>query len=118
MPNLRLRKAGTGWNALPRWGAPELMQVLREVAAMLDTLHLKPPIVVSKIVPAAAAAGSTVTIYGSGFKQFNQQEVFFSEYPNNFIAAPEVAADGHSMTFRVPASLQLISCPPRENRYS
>lgn len=98
---------------LPRKNSPELRQVLSDVTRMLRTLHLKPPVVVTKILPASAPPGATVTIYGSGFNLFSRPaEVFFREYPNNPMPPPEIAADGKSLTFQVPTSIQKISCPP------
>jgi len=100
-------------DTLPRKDSPELRKVLTDVARMLRTLHFKPPIVVTKIVPAAAPPGATVTIYGSGFNLLDRPaQVLFREYPNNSMPAPEVAADGKSLTFQVPTSIQKISCPP------
>ena len=100
-------------NALPRKDSPELRQVISDVTRMLRTLRLKPPIVITKIVPASAPPGATVTIYGSGFKLLDRPaEVSFREFPNNSMPPPQVAADGKSLTFQVPASIDKISCPP------
>jgi hypothetical protein len=99
-------------NALPRKDSPELRQVLSDVTRMLRTLHLKPPLVVTKIVPVSAPPGATVTIYGSGFNLLNHPaEVSFREYPNNSMPAAVVAADGKSLTFLVPTSIRKMSCP-------
>src|SRR5881409_1385434 len=38
-------------NALPKKGAPELTLVFRQVAQMLKTLQLKPPMIISKVDP-------------------------------------------------------------------
>lgn len=99
-------------SSLPHTGSPELKRALSDVTWMLRTLHLKPPIEVSRIIPAGAPPGSTVTIYGRGFNLTDRPTVFFSEYPNNFMANPKIAADGRSMTFQIPDSIQTISCPP------
>src|SRR5579864_5029811 len=59
-------------NALPKKGAQELTLVFRQVAQMLKTLQLKPPMIISKVDPDSALPGATITIYGSGFNLFNQ----------------------------------------------
>lgn len=100
-------------NDLPMKGTRELKHVLTEVTQMLRSLQLNPPIVVSKLDPPTASPGATVTIYGSGFNALNQAaEVRFHEFPNNPMPAPTVAADGRSLTFQVPTSINMISCPP------
>jgi hypothetical protein len=99
-------------NQLPKKGSPELTAVFTEVAAMLKTLHLKPPIVVSRVDPQSAPPGATVTIYGDGFNLINQTEVVsFLDFPNNSMPNPVVAEDGKSMTFEVPTSIDTVSCP-------
>jgi hypothetical protein len=99
-------------NVLPRKWPLELTGVFTEVAEMLRTLELKPPVTISRIDPQSAPPGSTVTIYRNGFNLLNQApEVRFSEFPNNPMAAPVVAADGKSLTFEVPTSTNMISCP-------
>jgi hypothetical protein len=60
-------------NSLPRKGSPELEQAFVEVVAMLRTLDLKLPIVISKVSPQTAPPGETVTIYGSGFTLLNSK---------------------------------------------
>ena len=98
-------------NSLPKKGGPELKKVFDEVVAMLKTLHLKPPIVISRVSPQSAPPGATVTIYGSGLNLINETEVVsFSDFPNNPMPAPVIATDGKSLTFQVPASLNTISC--------
>ena len=54
-------------NALPHKGSPELAHVLDQVVSMLRTLVLKPPVVITKIVPTSAPPGATVTVNGTGF---------------------------------------------------
>lgn len=99
-------------NSLPKKGSSELALIFREVAQMLKTLELKPPIVISKVDPQSVAPGMTVTIYGSGFNLFNQASVVqFRAFPNNPMPAPTVAPDGQSLAFQVPTSINTISCP-------
>ena len=95
-------------DALPKKGDPELNRMLRDVAAMLRTLVLKPPILISSIDPAAAPPGATVTIYGSGFGLHDLQPLLTPQtgVPLSATAAP----DGKSMSFAVPASKNIISC--------
>lgn len=103
----------TDVNRLPRKGTPGLRHVFSDVVAMLKTLNMKPPIVISALDPPSAPPGSTVTIYGSGFRVPNYStDVSFSDFPNNPMAAPIVAADGKSLTFRIPVSINTISCQP------
>ena len=98
-------------NSLPKKGSLELTHIFGEVVAMLKTLHLKPPIIISRVYPQSAPPGTTVTIYGGGFKLSNYSTaVIFSHFPNNSMAAPIIAADGKSLTFEVPTSIDTISC--------
>jgi len=100
-------------NALPSKDSLELKRVFGEVREMLQTLQLKPPIIISKIDPQSSSPGARVTIYGSGFNLFNHgAEVRFKEFPNNPMPDPVIAADGNSLTFEVPTSISTISCPP------
>jgi hypothetical protein len=98
-------------NALPRIGSPALKQVFAEVRAMLKTLVLKPPIVISKIDPHSAAPDGQVTIRGSGFTipGFHIAPQF-AELPNLQLPNLEIAPDGTSLVFQVPSSIQTISC--------
>jgi len=98
-------------NALPKKGSPELRQVLSDVVTMLKTLNLKPPIVISSVVPQSAPSGATVTLHGSGFdlRGYNLA-LSFRDFPNNPMPLPKVAADGKSLTFEVPTSRSTISC--------
>jgi hypothetical protein len=101
----------TDVNRLPRKSSPELRHVFSEVVAMLKTLDLKPPILITKVDPPSAPPGAIVTIYGSGFDMPNfTMAVSFNDFPNNPMPAPTIAADGRSLTFRVPASRNTISC--------
>jgi hypothetical protein len=98
-------------NDLPKEGSPELKDAFADVIVMLKTLQLKPPITISKIDPQSTSPGASVTIYGTGFNVLNQSaEVRFSEFPNNPMPAPIVAADGKSLLFTVPTSINTISC--------
>jgi hypothetical protein len=101
----------TDVNRLPGKNSPELRHIFRDVVAMLKTLDLKPPIFITKVDPQSAAPSTTVTIYGSGFSVPNFNiAVSFSDFPNNFMPAPIIAADGKSLTFKVPTSINTISC--------
>src|SRR5439155_429176 len=103
----------TDINALPRKDSPELAKVLDQVVRMLRTLVLKPPVVITKIAPASAAAGATVTVYGRGFALPGQRaSATFEEFPNSARLVTRVAPDGRSLTFVVPASITKIACPP------
>jgi len=96
-------------NSLPKKGSPELKQVFADVAAMLKTLHLKPPIVISRVSPHSAPPGATVTIYGGGLTQSNSQAIAsFSGITDDLNAI--VAEDGKSLTFQVPTSILTVSC--------
>jgi hypothetical protein len=98
-------------NRLPRKISPELRHVFRDVIVMLKTMELKPPLLISRIDPQSASPGATATIYGSGFNLPNFNiAVSFSDFPNNFMPAPVIAADGKSLTFQVPTSINMISC--------
>ena len=94
-------------NSLPRKGSPALKQVFAEVVAMLKTLRLKPPIIVSKVSPESAPPGATVTIYGSGFN-LSKATVSFTFVSDDLNAV--VAEDGRSLTFEVPTSILTVSC--------
>jgi hypothetical protein len=101
----------TDVNRLPKKNSPELRHIFADVAAMLKILKLKPPLLISKVDPPSASPGATVTIYGSGFNLPNFNiAVSFSDFPNNFMPAPTIAADGKSLTFQVPTSINTISC--------
>ncbi len=98
-------------NRLPKKGSAELRQIFADVVAMLKTLNLKPPILITKVVPQSAPPGATVTVYGSGFKMpIFSTAVSFRDFPNNPMPAPKIAEDGKSLTFRVPTSTDTISC--------
>src|SRR5579862_5618710 len=98
-------------NALPKKDSPELKQVFSDVRAMLETLRIKAPMSISKVVPDTAPPGATVTIYGSGFQMpGGNVAVRFRQLPNLFMLAPKVAEDGTSLAFQVPTAMQKISC--------
>ena len=100
-------------NALPRKDSPELRQVISDVTRMLRTLRLKPPIVITKVVPASAPPGATVTIYGSGFKLLDRPaEVSFREFPNNSMPPPQ------ALWRRRPRPRRRHLLPPRPRRRS
>jgi hypothetical protein len=99
-------------NDFPLKNGMELRQVFAEVRGMLGTLQLKPPISISRVDPQSTFPGTSVTIYGSGFHLLNQNaEVRFKEYPNNPMPEPMIAADGKSLSFQIPTSIDTISCP-------
>ena len=99
-------------NSLPDKHSSDLQQVLRDVATMLKTLNLKPPLLISKISPDLGPAGTTVTVYGSGFNASGYSvAVVFKDFPNNPMPSPVIADDGKSLTFQVPTSVNTISCP-------
>ena len=98
-------------NQLPKRHSPELRRVFSEVAAMLNTLVLKPPLTVSRIQPESGPPGTTVTVYGSGFTLLGSDaEIMFKEFPNNPMRRPSVSPDGTSLAFQVPVSVNKISC--------
>lgn len=98
-------------NALPRKDSPELNQVLDEAVRMLRTLHLKPPIVIRKIIPSSAAPGATVTVYGTGFAIPGPRvSAIFTELPNSAQLNIHVTHDGKSLTFTVPSSISSMAC--------
>ena len=97
----------TDVNGLPRKGSAQLTQVFAEVAAMLKSLRLKPPIVINEVSPPSAPPGATVTIYGSGFNLLNTKAtVSLSGDDLNAV----IAEDGKSLTFQVPTSITTVSC--------
>ena len=102
----------TDINALPRKGSPELAHVLDQVVRMLRTLLLKPPVVITKIVPTSAAPGATVTVNGTGFAlPRDRARAVFREFPNSARLVTRVAPNGKSLTFVVPDSITTIACP-------
>lgn len=98
-------------NLLPKKDDPRLQKILGDVVAMLKTLQLKPPILISSIEPKSASPGATVTLHGSGFylpgAGFAPR---FVTLPNLSMAPPQIAPDGKSMTFEIPASMTIMSC--------
>jgi IPT/TIG domain len=101
----------TDVNNLPKKDSPELKRIFVEAAAMLRTLHLKPPIVVSRVSPQSAPSGATVTVYGVGFTLFNSKAIVsFRGITDDLHAV--VAEDGKSLTFAVPTSIGTESCQP------
>ncbi len=98
-------------NALPKKDSPELRQIFSDIKAMLETLQIKAPIVISRVVPDSAPPGSTVTIYGAGFNMPGDRVVVrFRQLPNLFMSAPTIASDGTSLTFQVPTSMHKMTC--------
>lgn len=103
----------TDVNKLPKRGSQELRAVFRDAVAMLKTLSLKPPVVITKVDPEAAPVGAVVTIYGSGFNIPDYHaSLIFKELPDNSTPEPTVAPDGNSLTFLVPRSINMTSCQP------
>lgn len=100
-------------NKLPKRGSQELRAVFRDVVAMLKTLSLKPPVVITKVDPEAAPVGAMVTIHGNGFNIPNYHaSLIFKELPGNSMPEPTIAPDGNSLTFLVPRSINTTSCQP------
>lgn len=97
-------------NTLPRKGDSELTHIFGDVVGMLKTLRIKPPITISRIDPESAPPGATVTIYGSGFNLV--EYVRFNNFSDEVMPKPIVAADGNSLTFQVPTSIQAVSGIP------
>lgn len=100
-------------NQLPENGSRTLQQVFRDSIAMLRTLHLKPPVIITRIAPSAARPGEQITIYGSGFRIRNEGALlFFGDFPGNPIEIPasEIAEDGSSFSFQVPAYVNSSHC--------
>jgi len=109
---ITLTYSSSAVNDFPLKGSMELRNVFAEVGEMLRSLQLKPPIFISRVDPQSTSPGTSITIYGSGFHLLNQDaEVRFKEYPNNPMPKPIIAADGKSLTFQVPTSINTISCP-------
>ena len=103
----------TDVNKLPKRGSQELRAVFHDVVAMLKTLSLKPPVVITKVDPETAPAGAMVTIHGSGFNIPNYHaRLIFKELPGNSMPEPTIAPDGNSLTFLVPHSINTTSCQP------
>lgn len=103
----------TDVNKLPKRDSQELRGVFRDVVAMLKTLSLKPPVVITRVDPGAAPTGAMVTIYGRGFNIPNYHSILiFKELPDNSMPEPTIAPDGNSLTFLVPRSLNTTSCQP------
>ncbi len=99
-------------NTLPRKGSPELGRIFLEVAGMLRTLHMKPPLVADRVAPDSAAPGTTVTVYGKGFAlPEGRITAAFTELPNTDLET-RVAPDGRSLRFVIPATVTTIACPP------
>jgi len=98
-------------NALPAKDSAELKNVFIDVVEMLKTLNLKPPILISRISPDSAPAGTTVAVYGSGFHVSGfSSALVFTDFPNNPMPPPVMAADGKSLTFKIPNSINTVSC--------
>lgn len=98
-------------NELPAKDSAELKKVFTDVAKMLRTLDLKPPILISRISPDSARVGTTVTVYGSGFNVPGfTTALVFNDFPNNPMPPPAIAADGKSLTFKIPNSIGTVSC--------
>ena len=103
----------TDVNALPKKGNPELKRVFSDVATMLKTMELKPPLVVSSVEPNSAQPGATIKVLGSGFSlPGNDVRPRFVKVPNLEIPKPTIAPDGKSLTFVLPTSVSVSTCPP------
>jgi hypothetical protein len=105
-------------DGLPSQDSSGLRSSLTEVAAMLKTLHLKPPITISKIEPQFAPPGNTITVYGTGFNLPGAAtSVVFTDFPNDPRPEPAIASDGQSLTFQVLTSTLATSCYDIGNKY-
>jgi len=110
--SITLSYSANSVNDLPKKGTSELRNVFVDVSEMLKTLQLKPPLTISRIDPKSTSPGAIVKVDGTGFNLLEQSaEARFSEFPNNPMPEPVVAADGKSLTFEIPASINMISCP-------
>lgn len=110
--SITLTYSGDEVDSFPTKDSVELRRIFAEVKEMLKTLQLKPPIVISGIEPQSSSPGARVTIHGSGFNLFGGVQVLFKEFPNNPMPPPVIASDGNSLTFEVPTSIDVVSCPP------
>jgi hypothetical protein len=100
-------------NELPTKGAPELTQVLNDAKTMLKTLQLKPPLVISGIEPTSALAGAKITVFGSGFNlPSNNVRPSFVKLRDLDVPKVAIAPDGKSLTFVLPTSISVSTCPP------
>lgn len=103
----------TDVNKLPKRNSQEFKAIFRDVVAMLKTLRLRPPVLITRVSPKAAPPGATITVYGSGYRMRDYPtNLIFREFPNNYMPSPNVAPDGNSLTFVVPSSINTISCQP------
>mgnify|MGYP001457316282 CR=1 FL=1 len=98
-------------NELPVRHDPELERTFQEVAAILQTLEFKTPLVISRIDPVSVTAGETATIYGRGFRLLGgTATVRFEEIPETTIAELFADAAGRSLKVEVPTSMNVVSC--------
>jgi hypothetical protein len=110
---ITLAYEATDVNKLPKRNSQKLRVIFRDVVAMLKTLSLKPPVLISRVDPKAAPPGTTITVYGSGFRIGDYRtNLMFREFPNNSMPSPNVAPDGNSLTFVIPSSINTVSCQP------
>lgn len=99
-------------NELPKKGDPDLTRVLNDTKTMLKTLELKPPIVVSSIEPRSARPGDTIRLLGSGFNLPGNGTEPISVKPLKVgMGKPAISPDGKSLTFAVPTSMSVSTCP-------
>ena len=98
-------------NQLPIKNSAGLKKVFADMVEMLRTLKLKPPIVISRISPESARAGEIVTVYGHGFRLPGfTAAVVLGGFPGNPMPEPAIEADGTSLTFKIPDSINTVSC--------
>ncbi|MGD0987414.1 MAG: hypothetical protein ABR874_06370 [Candidatus Sulfotelmatobacter sp.] len=99
-------------NALPKKDSREIQDVLSAVETMLNTVRFNKFLLISKISPQSVAPGATVTVYGAGFNvpKF-PVGVALKELTEALLQPPAAAEGGKSLTFKIPVSLQTISCP-------
>lgn len=110
--NIALTYDSIDINALPFKDSPELARIFNQAVRMLQTLRLKPPVVTAKVVPALAAPGATVTIYGAGFALPGLPVTAVFKEQANTAVVTRVAHDGRSLTFTVPTSTGSVACQP------
>ncbi len=103
----------TDVNELPKKGALELTRALNDAKTMLKTLQLKPPLVLSSIKPTSARPGATITVFGSGFNlPGNNVRPSFVKLRDLDTPRLTIAPDGKSLTFVLPTSISVSTCPP------
>lgn len=101
-------------NALPQKNDPQLREMLAEIDIMVKSLVVMAPLAISSVEPASVVPGATVALRGRGFNLPNDFDigVKFEKFPDLCMPTPNVAADGKSLIFQVPACLVTGDCQP------